>query len=81
VRRLASGVRDATALHAIFSDNLGGNSALLVDAAATLWVPTTSSTSCDLGVFVDYAAKAVAPRTLSWSRFTDSGSPLSGLAC
>jgi hypothetical protein len=35
VRRLASAVRDATALHAIFSDNLGGHSALIVDAAAT----------------------------------------------
>ncbi len=35
VRRLASAVCDATALQAIFSDNLGGTSTLLVDAAAT----------------------------------------------
>jgi helicase len=35
IRRLASGVRDARALHALFSDNLGGNSSLLLDAAAT----------------------------------------------
>lgn len=35
VRRLASAVRDVTALHAIFSDNLGGTSTLLVDGSAT----------------------------------------------
>jgi len=27
----------------------------------TLWVPKTSSTSCDLRVFIDDAAKAIAP--------------------
>jgi hypothetical protein len=35
VRRLASAVRDVTALHAVFTDNLGGTSTLLVDADAT----------------------------------------------
>jgi hypothetical protein len=28
---------------------------------AVLWVPKTSSTSCDLRVFIDDAAKAIAP--------------------
>jgi len=35
IKRLASAVRDAGALHALFSDNLGGSSSLLVDATAT----------------------------------------------
>jgi replicative superfamily II helicase len=35
VRRLASAVRDARALQALFSDNLGGDSSVFVDAAAT----------------------------------------------
>ncbi|WP_125911316.1 MULTISPECIES: DEAD/DEAH box helicase [Pseudonocardia] len=35
VRRLVSAVRDVTALHAVFSDNLGGTSTLLTDATAT----------------------------------------------
>ncbi|MFE9187767.1 DEAD/DEAH box helicase [Micromonospora haikouensis] len=35
IRRLASAVRDAEALHAVFSDNLGGGSAVLLNAAAT----------------------------------------------
>lgn len=34
IKRLASAVRDARALHALFSDNLGGNSSLLVNGAA-----------------------------------------------
>jgi hypothetical protein len=29
--------------------------------ALGLWVPKTSSTSCDLRVFIDDAAKAIAP--------------------
>jgi hypothetical protein len=29
-----------------------------------LWVPTTSSTSCDLGVFVDDATEAITPPDL-----------------
>jgi hypothetical protein len=30
-------------------------------SALELWVPKTSSTSCDLRVFIDDAAKAIAP--------------------
>jgi len=35
IGNLASAVRDASALHALFSDNLGGNCRLITDAAAT----------------------------------------------
>lgn len=33
-------------------------------AASVLWVPETPSTSCNLGVFMDDAAKAIAPLDL-----------------
>jgi hypothetical protein len=36
ISNLASAVRDATALHALFADNLGDNCALVTDADATL---------------------------------------------
>src|SRR5689334_5231786 len=35
VRNLASAVRDAQALHALFTDNLQGDTALVTDAEAT----------------------------------------------
>jgi hypothetical protein len=34
------------------------------NTSSCLWVPTTSSTSCDLGVFVDDATEAVTPLEL-----------------
>ena len=34
---------------------------LLDHPAVHVWVPKTSSTSCDLRVFIDDAAKAIAP--------------------
>jgi hypothetical protein len=50
-------------------------------ALPSLTVPRMSSTSCDLGIFVDDPAEAIAPSDPDLSRVAGSGSGLSGAAC